>query len=145
MRAQEASEPLIAAGRAILVGLIALAVATAPVAAALLGGTQPVAMVAAQHDCHRMASQHEPGGMNEMDTADHDHAAAVQDSNSDGCPDCGSKNHVKCIDGGKCCKLTGMIAGLPDVTIPAETADYAANPPRLIGWQLRPPRPPPRA
>jgi hypothetical protein len=101
-------------------------------------------MVAAQHDCDRMASQHEPGGTHDMDAADHDHA--MQDSTGDGCPDCGSKNgHAKCIDGGKCCKLTGMVAGLPDITIPAETADYAANPPTLVGWQLRPPWPPPRA
>lgn len=116
----------------LLACLIALAVAAAPVAATLFAsaGARAAAAVAG-HDCHGMSRDHDKGP----------HAKA-------GCPDCQDhdRDYAKCTgDGGKCCKLTGMVAVLPVVAAPVESADLAANPPTLIGWQIRPPPPPPRA
>jgi hypothetical protein len=121
--------------RAILAGLIALAVAVAPVAAGLVASaaarTASAAMTAA-HDCHGSARHHDKGP-HHSDKAD--------------CPDCQDQHQTKnCVgDGGKCCKLTGMVAALPIVLAPAENVDLAASPPTLTGWQARPPPPPPRA
>jgi hypothetical protein len=123
--------------RTILAGLIALAVAVAPVAATLLasaGARAASSAVTAEHDCHGKAQHDQKGPQNHRDKA--------------GCPDCddGHDQTKKCIgDGVKCCKLTGMIAVLPVVAAPAENVDLAAPPPTLTGWQVRPPAPPPRA
>jgi hypothetical protein len=123
--------------RTILAGLIALAVAVAPVAATLVasaGAWAATAVVTAKHDCHGHAQHH-----------DKDPQA---DSDKVGCPDCdGGQGHTKkCIgDGVKCCKLTGMVTVLPVVAAPAQNVVLAAYPPTLTGWQMRPPPPPPRA
>jgi hypothetical protein len=70
----------------------------------------------------------------------------ADDTSNAGCPDCDSKHQPKCIgDGGKCCKLTGVVAALPAAMGHAATVDIGANPPALIGWQVRPPPPPPRS
>lgn len=122
--------------RIILAGLIALAVAVAPFAAALLAGpgAARAASAATARDCHG----HKASGTDDAATGHHG-------QNKGGCPDCGGQRHdAKCIDGGKCCKLTGMVAVLPVVIGPAETVDLALNPPALVGWQVRPPPPPPR-
>lgn len=122
--------------RTILASLIALAVAVAPVAVALLAGpgAAQAASATMAHDCHG----HKAGGTD-------DSAAGHHSQDKGGCPDCGGQqHHAKCIDGGKCCKLTGMVAVLPVVIGPAETVDLAPNPPALVGWQVRPPPPPPR-
>ena len=68
-------------------------------------------------------------------------------SDKAGCPDCGSQqNDSKCVgDDGKCCKLTGMVAVLPVVAARVEPVNLATNLPTLIGWQVRPSPPPPRA
>jgi hypothetical protein len=134
---------LIAVCRTILAAMIALAVAVAPVAAASVGGVR-AASAAAVHDCQHMASQHPGGGMRDMPAAHHNHDGALQVGDNGGCPDCSPKRDAKCFDDGKCCKLTGVVAVLPTVTAPAESSGLAANPPTLIGWQMRPPPPPPR-
>ena len=122
--------------RTILAGLIAFAVAVAPVAATLLasaGARAATAAVTVKHDCHGKAQHDKKGLQNHSDKA--------------GCPDCDDAEDQtkKCIgDGVKCCKLTGMVAVLPAVVTPAENIDLAASPPTLTGWQMRPPAPPPR-
>jgi hypothetical protein len=116
--------------RTIFAGLIALAVAVAPVAAALLAGAEPRAATAATvHDCHGKSEHHDK----------------VQDLSNDGsCADC-SQDGATCIgDGGKCCKLTGMVMVLPVVLAPAEPSELAVNGPALTGRQVRPPPPPPQ-
>ena len=121
--------------RVILAGLIALAVAVAPVAAGLVASAAArtaTAATTAAHDCHGKAQHHDEG---------------PHHSDKAGCPDCQDQHQTKnCVgDGGKCCKLTGMVAVLPVVVAPVETVDLAPNPPALIGWQMRPSPPPPRA
>jgi hypothetical protein len=120
--------------RAILAGMIALAVAVAPVAAGLVASAAArtaTATVKAAHDCDGKVQHHDKG---------------PHHSGKAGCPDCQDEQQAKnCIgDGGKCCKLTGMVAFLPLVVTPAENVDLAAIPPTLTGWQARPPPPPPR-
>jgi hypothetical protein len=123
--------------RTILAGLVALAVAVAPVATTLLasaGARAATAAVTAEHDCHGKAQHHEKGPEHHSDKA--------------GCPDCdGGQNQTKtCIgDGVKCCKLIGMVVVLPVAMAPADSVALAAAPLRLTGWQVRPPPPPPRA
>ncbi len=133
--------------RTILACLIALAVAVAPVAATVIAGAQP-AGAAPMHDCHATAVEHHHGGGHTDGAAalQHSHESASQDTEKGGCPDCDTKRHTKCVgDGGKCCKLTGMVAVLPLVMVSAEIIDVAANPPALTGREIRPPPPPPRA
>jgi hypothetical protein len=98
--------------------LIALAVATAPVAVALASG-QPSAEVAVD-DCHGKAP------------AD--------------CPDCDGKAKTgKCpADGSKCCKLTGNIPALPALARLGDAIAGAAAPRQLADRPLRPRTPPPR-
>ncbi len=123
--------------RTILACLIALAVATAPVAATQLASTgtrAATAAVAAKHNCHGKTQDHEKGPHKPSSKAD--------------CPDCQDQDRgdAPCTgDGVKCCKLTGMVAVLPIVLAPAENVDLATSPPILTGWQARPPPPPPRA
>lgn len=132
--------------RTILAGLIAFAVAVAPVAAALVAGVGARAATAATvHDCHGKADQ-DAHTASSTDAAQHGHQMAVQDADEGGCPNCDSQGKVKCIgDGGKCCKLTGMVVALPIVIAPLEAVDLQVQPPALIGWLARPPSPPPRA
>lgn len=106
--------------RILLAALIGLAVATAPVGAALasLASAQSSAKsVKAMEDCHAKLVKH--------------------------CPDCDSK--AKCPgDGSKCCKLTGTIMGLPVVMAVAVAIDRVAEPPEPASRFLRPLTPPPR-
>jgi hypothetical protein len=134
--------------RTILASLIALAVAAAPVAATLVTGARP-ARAAEVHDCHRMAQErhHQTGCTDDATTGHHCHDSALQDMDRGSCPDCQDQHHnKKCIgDGGKCCKLTGMVAVLPVVAAPVQAVDLSTNLPKLVGWQMRPSPPPPRA
>jgi hypothetical protein len=126
--------------------VIAFAVAVAPVAAALVAGVGARTVSAATiHDCHGKAAQ--DGHMaNGADGAQHSHHIAPQHAEKGGCPDCDRPDKANCVgDGVKCCKLTGMVAVLPVVFVPAENVDRAASPPILTGWQAHPPPPPPRA
>lgn len=129
--------------RSILAGLVAMAVALAPVAATLVASAgAPAASAAAAHECHGKTAQnaHKPGGGERVATADH-----LQRTEMDNCSDCDGQYHPKCVgDGGKCCKLIGMVTLLPAISGAAETADLVTNPPTLTGWKVRPP-PPPRA
>jgi hypothetical protein len=120
--------------RAILAGLIALAVAVAPVAAGLVvsaAARTATATMTAAHDCHDKAQHHDKG---------------PRHSGKAGCPDCQDDRTKNCIgDGGKCCKLTGVVTILHVVVAAVETVDLATSPPALTGWQARPQPPPPRA
>jgi hypothetical protein len=132
--------------RTILAYLIALAVAVAPVAAMVIAGA-PAAQAAPVHDCHSMAPEpHQGVGCMDAAATVHDcHGDISQDPEKDSCPDCDAKRHAKCVgDGGKCCKLTGVVALLPLVMATAEITDLAANPPMLTGREIQPPPPPPR-
>src|SRR5262245_10540809 len=105
--------------RAVLAGLIALAVAVAPVAAGLVASAAArtaTAATTAPHDCHGKAQSHDKG---------------TQHSDKAGCPDCQDQHQTNnCIgDGGKCCKLTGMVTVLPVIVAPVEAIDLAPNPP----------------
>ena len=140
--------------RTILAFLIALAVAVAPMAVTVMAGAQPASAAPAHshaapmHDCHRLAAGHHhgPGGTDGAAASQHSHDMASQDTEKGDCPDCDAKRHGKCVgDGGKCCKLTGMVTVLPAVMDCAEITVLAANPPMLIGREIRPPPPPPRA
>jgi hypothetical protein len=140
--------------RTILAYLIALAVAVAPVAATVMAGAQPASAApthsnaAPVHDCHSMAAGHHHGhgGTDGAAASQHSHDKASQDTEKGDCPDCDAKRHAKCAgDGGKCCKLTGMVAVLPAVMGSVEITELAADPPMLIGREIRPPPPPPRA
>src|SRR5262245_29914914 len=133
--------------RTILAYLIALAVALAPVTATVMAAAQP-ASAAPMHDCPSMAGEHHHGhGRSDgAATSQHSHQSASQDTEKADCPDCAAKRHAKCIgDGGKCCKLTGLVTVLPAVIASAEITEQAANPPMLTGREIRPPPPPPRA
>jgi hypothetical protein len=130
-----------------LVGIIAFAVVVAPVAAALVGGSRP-ASAATAHDCHGKAaeSNRKASVADGAATAHPNHRTALQATDEDSCPDCNNKNQTKCLgDGSKCCKLTGIVLGLPAVMAPLKAVDLEAHPPALTGWQARPPPPPPRA
>jgi hypothetical protein len=108
--------------RTVLAGLIALAVAVAPISTALVAA--PAATVAVTHDCH---------------------GNAPKDANKTNCPDCDSQRQANCPgDGSKCCKLTGTIAALPVLIVTAAAIDSAADPRESLGWQLGPRPPPPR-
>jgi len=129
--------------RIVLASLIALAVAVAPVAAMAVSGAR-TADTAVTHHCNGEVAQSTVDG-GEATLSHHNPDKAPQHTDKGSCPDCGNKDHVSCIgDGGKCCKLTGMVAVLPLVRAPAETADLAASPPTLKGWRIRPSPPPPR-
>ena len=131
--------------RTILASLIALAVAVAPVAAMVVSGGVRTADAAVAHHCHGEVAQSMAGDGDDATLPRQDQHKTSQTAKGS-CPDCHGKGQVSCIgDGGKCCKLTGMVAVLPFVTAPAETVDLAASPPRLTGWQMRPSPPPPRA
>lgn len=134
--------------RTILAGLIALAVAAAPVAATLVAGAQP-ARAAAVHDCHRMAQElHGPTGCtDDATTGHHCHDGTLQNMDMGDCPDCQEQDQTRrCMgDGSKCCKLTGMVTVLPIVAAPVVTVDPATNLHTLTGLQIRPSPPPPRA
>src|SRR5262245_28030889 len=123
--------------RTILSGLIALAVAVAPVAATWVAGVGARAASAATvHDCHGKAA-HDGHKASGADGAQHGHHMAVPSSDKGGCPDCDSPAKAKCIgDGGKCCKLTGIALELPAVIGPVEAVALEANPPEMIGWQV---------
>jgi hypothetical protein len=140
--------------RTLLAYLIALAVAVAPVAVTVIAGAQPAgaapthSSAAPMHDCPGIAAGHHHGHGDADGAAapQHGHDIAAQDTEKDDCPGCDAKHHRKCIgDGGKCCKLTGMVAVLPAVMDSAEVTELAANPPMLTGREIRPPPPPPRA
>jgi ribosomal protein L37AE/L43A len=140
--------------RSILAYLIALAVTAAPLAATVMAGTQPASVApthsraAPMHDCHSMAAgqHHGHGDTDGAAAIQHSHDIASQDTEKGECPDCGAKRHSKCVgDGGKCCKLTGMVTALPAVLASAQITELAANPPMLTGREIRPPPPPPRA
>jgi hypothetical protein len=102
--------------RTILAGLIALAVALAPVASALAAGH--VLAMAAMQDCHGQATD-DPG-----------------------C--CDTK--AKCPDtcGVTCCKLVGVISALSVFEEPAAEPVRVADHEKPPDWQLRPRPPPPR-
>src|SRR5262245_27824266 len=140
--------------RTILAFVIALAVAAAPVAATAMAGAQPTdaapahADAAPMHDCPGMAAGHHQGhgDADAAATPQHGHDISSSETEKGGCPGCDAKHHRKCVgDGGKCCKLTGMVAALPFVMASDELTDVAAIPQILIGREIRPPPPPPRA
>ena len=133
--------------RTILASLIALAVAIAPVAAMVVsGGGGRTANAEVTHHCHGKVAQGTAGHDDDATLPHHDQNKSSQTTGKGSCPDCDGNGQVNCIgDGGKCCKLTGMVAVLPLVAGPAQTTDRAASPPTLTGWQVRPPPPPPRA
>jgi len=111
--------------RIILASLIALAVAVAPVGAALVAAPKAAAAAPVTHDCHDKAPQ---------------------DINKASCPDCGSQSQANCPgEYSKCCKLTGTIAALPALITTVAAVDRAADPQEPPGWQLRPRPPPPRS
>ena len=131
--------------RTILASLIALAVAVAPVAAMVIAGSGVrTTNIAVTHHCHGKLAQSAAG--HDATLPNHDQDKTSQQTDKGSCQDCDGKGQVDCIGhGGKCCKLTGMVAVLPVVAAPLETAVLATNPPTLIGWQMRPSPPPPRA
>jgi hypothetical protein len=106
--------------RTVLAGLIALAIALAPVAPAL-AGAHALAMPAME-DCH---------GQPQPSSAD------------DGCCDAKAKCPDTC--GVTCCKPVGVIGALAEFHEPAVMPELAADPRQPPGWQLRPRPPPPRA
>jgi hypothetical protein len=132
--------------RIILTSLIALAVASAPIAAmAVSGGGVRAADAAVTHHCHGKAAQSTAGDADDAALPHHNQDKTSQQTDKGSCPGCDGKGQVNCIgDGGKCCKLTGMAAVLPLVIGPAETADPATSMPTLVGWRMRPSPPPPR-
>src|SRR5512145_1707786 len=100
-----------AALRILLAGLIALAVAVAPVSAALM-----VAHAAARADTVGEAEKHDCHGMAPAHSAD--------DDMNGKCPG----------DGSKCCKLTGalLFQALPIVAVPA--THRRTEPQEPAGW-----------
>ena len=102
--------------RTILAGLIALAVALAPVASALAAGH--VLAMPAMADCNGQATD-DPG-----------------------CCDSQAKCPETC--GITCCKLIGMISPLPVFDEPGAESERVADPQKPPDWQLRPRPPPPR-
>jgi hypothetical protein len=106
--------------RILLAAVIALAVAVAPVAAAL-APSGLASVKSAMDDCHGKA-----------------HVL---------CPDCDSKiKKAKCpADGSQCCKLVGSVAAAPRVMLLAGFPEAPLDPPQLLGWLQRPQPPPPRS
>jgi len=105
--------------RAILVCLIALAVAVAPVRAAF-AANHPAAEQA-MHDCHGNASQD--------------------------CQSCDT-NKASCSDeacGIRCCKLVGLVTVAPVTLASTIISPLPADPQKPPDWQLKPRPPPPRA
>jgi hypothetical protein len=104
--------------RLLLAGLIAVAVAVAPVGSALAASA--TLAKPAMEDCH---------GKKPAD--DHSCCDAMAK-----CPDtCGIK----------CCKLMGMIVTLSPIAGSAVVPPEIADPQKPPDWQLRPRPPPPRA
>ena len=105
--------------RLLLAMLIGVAVATAPLGAAM-ASAKPAAKTVAD-DCHGKGTKP--------------------------CPDCDSKGKkAKCPgDGSKCCKLVGAIAVLPSVLAVVVTAHKVSEPRRMPDRTLRPRIPPPRS
>jgi hypothetical protein len=103
--------------RILLAAVIALAVAVAPVAAALASGALQSTQSAVD-DCHGKAPVP--------------------------CPDCDSKiKKDKCpADGSQCCKLVGSVAATPRVMLLAGLAEAPLDPTEPLSW-LQPPQPPP--
>jgi hypothetical protein len=116
--------------RNLLAVVIAVAVATAPVAYAL--APSQLSAVTTDHsaagDCQRGSTHH----------GDAKH-----------CPDCGDMQPVsqtKCPgDGSKCCKLTGAIASLFEMPAGEAVIVAAPDPTEPPAWSDRPRPPPPRA
>lgn len=106
--------------RTILAGFVALAVAFAPVGAAL-ASNQAAAKAAAMQDCHGKATQDCPS----CDTS-------KANCQGDAC-------------GAKCCKLVGMITAMPVLTASIFVVPPEVNPQKPPDWQLRPRPPPPRS
>jgi hypothetical protein len=114
----ERDQRLMAIYRTILAGLVVLAVALAPVGAAL-AANQALAK-AAMEDCHGKASKD--------------------------CQSCDTK--AKCPDnacGAKCCKLVGMVALPTSMLLIAAVLDRPADPQKPPDRLLRPQPPPPRS
>lgn len=105
--------------RLLMAILIGLAVATAPVGAAM--ASVKSAAKAAMDDCHGKGAKP--------------------------CPDCDSKaKKAKCPgDGSKCCKLTGTITALPSVLGVAISAHRFSEPHSIPDRSLRPRTPPPKS
>lgn len=108
--------------RIVFAGLIALAVAVAPVSTALgsvrIATKTEMAGQAEKQDCHGMAPAHSPDG-----------------DMSSKCPG----------DGSKCCKLTGalLFQALPIVAVPV--THRGTEPQEPAGWSVKPRPPPPRS
>jgi hypothetical protein len=102
--------------RLLLAGLVALAVALAPVGTALAAGSTMAK--AAMADCHGKKPDHS-------------------------CCDKMAKCPDQC--GVNCCKLMGMIVTLPLIDPPVFVAPDVAKPQKPPDWRLRPRPPPPRA
>jgi hypothetical protein len=105
--------------RLLLAVLIGVAVATAPMAAAI--ASPKSAEKTAMADCHGKASKP--------------------------CPHCDNKApKAKCPgDGSKCCKLTGTLATLPVVLALVTTVPAFPEPDSIPDRSLRPQIPPPRS
>jgi hypothetical protein len=105
--------------RLLLAVLIGLAVAFAPVGAAMASANS--ASKTAMTDCHGKPAKP--------------------------CPDCDSKaKKAKCPgDGSKCCKLTGTLAALPAVPVVAIAPHELPEPQPVPDRSLRPQIPPPRS
>lgn len=105
--------------RLLLAILIGLAVATAPVGAALAAAKSPAK--AAMDDCHAKGAKH--------------------------CPDCDSKAKMaKCPgDGSKCCKLVGIISTSLEVISFVSAPEQPSDPQRPPGCLVQPLPPPPRS
>src|SRR5262245_58261523 len=108
--------------RILLAGLIALAVAVAPVGVALAGAhaaAKPeTAGQAEKQDCHGATPAHSPDG------------------------DMGAKCPG---DGSKCCKLSGAFLLLPLPIIVVAPAERGTEPQEPPGWSIKPRPPPPRS
>ena len=111
-----------AACRILFALLIALAVAVAPVSAALTSGhaaaKTDMASQAEKQDCHGMAPAHSTDG--DMNTK---------------CPG----------DGSKCCKLTGALLFRPLTIVAVPLAHRGTEPQEPAGWSVKPRLPPPRS
>ena len=108
--------------RILFAGLIALAVAVAPVGVALtsahVAAKSETAGQAEKHDCQGMAPAHSPDG------------------------DMGAKCPG---DGSKCCKLTGALLVQPFPIIAVAAVERGTEPQEPAGWSTKPRPPPPRS
>src|SRR5262245_37950404 len=115
-----------AACRILLAGVVALAVAVAPVGVSLASGhvaakseiKSGMAGQSEKHDCQGMAPGQSPDG---------DMSAK--------CPG----------DGSKCCKLTGALLVQPLPIIAAAAVERGTEPQEPAGWSMKPRPPPPRS